>query len=171
VVNFYVTLTDLLKASKGYSSYYSSRPLCVPGLAVPPDVLHKAQYSSGRSPGEMEKLMDKALSKIGSSFVRETAAAAAAAAAAPSPAAAGKGRGGSPGAGGPRQYPAGGTKAFAANAAAVAARQWQPPPLVANLEPPRKGSSVLVRGFIGGASEGESWQCMLLFVSGAMPSL
>jgi hypothetical protein len=153
VVNFYVALTDLLKSSKGHNSYYSPRPLSVPGLAVPPAVLQKEQYSSGRSPGEMEKLMDRALKNIGSSFVRDPAAAAAPPPPAAAAAAVYKGRGRSPGEAGYKQYPVGGTKAFAANAAAVAARQWQPPPLVANLEPPRKGSAVLVRG-VGGLGGG-----------------
>lgn len=139
VINFYVALTDLLKSSKGSNAYYSAKELSVPGLSIIPDTLQKASSNTGRSPGEMFTLMTKALGTVGRSFVKEGTGTAAAAAAA------GDGRRpSSPGDSEGSLYPAGGTKAAVANAAAVAARQWQPPPLVANLEPPRNGSSVLV---------------------------
>lgn len=148
VVNFYGALTELLKSSKGSSNYYTVLELTLPGLSILPDVLQQLQQQPGnklgRSPGELVALMNKALNNSGRSFVRESAGMGATAAA------------GSPDAVGRRPspgdsengmlYPAGGTRAAAANAAALTARQWQPPPLVANLEPPRKGSSVLVSG-------------------------
>jgi hypothetical protein len=87
----------------------------------------------------------QALGMVGRSFVRDELLSAAAADAAE------RRRPSSPGDssdGGP-YYPAGGTKAAVANATAVAVRRWQPPPLVANLEPPRKGSSVLVGWGVG----------------------
>jgi hypothetical protein len=141
-VSFYVALTDLLKASKGSNAYYSSKELAVPGLSILPDVLQQQQqqHRTGRSPGEMFTLMNKALATVGRSFVKETGGTGAAAAAASSD---GR-RPSSPGDSDGMLYPVGGTKAAVANAMAVAARQWQKPPLVANLEPPRRGSSVLV---------------------------
>lgn len=75
---------------------------------------------------------------VGRSFVRDELLSAAAADSAE------RRRPSSPGDSADHLYPAGGTKAAFANATAVAARRWQPPPLVANLEAPRKGSSVLV---------------------------
>lgn len=95
--------------------------------------------------------LPQALGMVGRSFVRDELLSAAADSAE-------RRRPSSPGdsADGAQLYPAGGTKAAAANATAVAARRWQPPPLVANLEAPRKGSSVLVgmagtrAGVVGG---------------------
>jgi hypothetical protein len=149
VVNFYGALTELLKSSKGSSNYYTVLELTLPGLSILPDVLQQLQQQPGnklgRSPGELVTLMNKALNACGRSFVRESAGVGATAAAG-SPDAVGR-RPSSPGdSDSGMLYPAGGTRAAAANAAALTARQWQPPPLVANLEPPRKGSSVLVSG-------------------------
>lgn len=149
VVNFYGALTELLKSSKGSSNYYTVLELTLPGLSILPDVLQQLQQQPGnklgRSPGELVALMNKALNNSGRSFVRESAGMGATAAAG-SPDAVGR-RPSSPGdSENGMLYPAGGTRAAAANAAALTARQWQPPPLVANLEPPRKGSSVLVSG-------------------------
>jgi hypothetical protein len=140
-VSFYSALTDLLKASRGSNAYYSSQDLSVPGLSILPDVLQQQHIKTGRSPGEMFTLMNRALATVGRSFVKEPGGAGGVAAAA---AASDGRRPSSPGDSEGMLYPVGGTKAAVANAMAVAARQWQKPPLVANLEPPRRGSSVLV---------------------------
>lgn len=166
-----MSLSNLLQSTRGTNTYYLSKELNIPGLSLLPDALQQKQGGgviriTGRSPGEMQTLMNKAAGTVGRSLVREPAptmggggagggagAAAAAGGGGDGERRSSYGGGGSSGGdsdGWPGLYPAGGVKAAAANATAVAARRWQPPPLVTNLEPPRKGSPVLVS--VGGWS-------------------